>query len=571
MKDFRWIKSVIGREIRRVWLLCLTKCSSALIAVGYALLMQKTVDAAVARDAAAFWPALALFAAALLVQVALMAASKWLTESARARIENALRAHACSNILDAGRLPKGQATGEIATMLTSDATYVADSLVSILPEASSMAVRAIAALALMFSVAPALAALFIIAGAICVGLSLLMRRWLKHLHTTAQEAEGSMRARLQEVLESLVVIRSFGASEKAMSDLGRLMGKQLKARERRAGGKTASSVVFNLAMQASYLAGFGYGCWGILTGRVSYGTLMALVQLVGQIRSPFASLSGLFPQIATMSASCARLHSLDAGKPQCKTPLPGSSFSKLSFNDVEFSYPNSLPVLNGFSAEVKNGEFVAITGASGIGKSTMLMLALGMNDPQHGTVEVEYSGAEPQVIKASNLEPGTFAYVPQGNMLMSDSIRDTVTLADRPDAEGLYHAISKRRGLIAEPTDRRLQSVDERLKEALYVACADKFVDELPNGVETMLGERGSGLSEGQMQRLAVARAVYSGSPVLLLDECTSALDPKTEREMLDRMRNLGRTVIIVTHRPAALEVCDRVIKLAVSDNVTME
>lgn len=561
MKDFRWIKSVIGREIRRVWLLCLTKCSSALIAVGYALLMQKTVDAAVARDAAAFWPALALFAAALLTQVALMAASRWLTESAQARIENALRAHACSNILDAGRLPKGQATGEIATMLTSDATYVAESLVSILPEASSMAVRAIAALALMFSVAPALAALFVIAGAICVGLSLLMRRWLKRLHTTAQEAEGSMRARLQEVLESLVVIQSFGANEKTMNDLGGLMGTQLKAREHRAGGKTTSRAVFNLAMQASYLAGFGYGCWGILTGRVSYGTLMALVQLVGQIRSPFASLSGLFPQIATMTASCARLRSLDTKKPQRISPLPGNSFSKLSFRDVEFSYPSGLPVLNGFSAEIKNGEFVAITGASGIGKSTMLMLALGMDDPQHGTVEVEYSGAEAQAIKASDLTPGTFAYVPQGNMLMSGSIRDAVMLADQTDTERLPSNASGHPARAANSSTKS-QSADERLKEALYAACANMFVNELPNGTETVLGEKGSGLSEGQMQRLAVARAIYSDSPVLLLDECTSALDPKTEREMLDRMHDLGRTVIIVTHRPAALEVCDRVVSL---------
>lgn len=546
----------------RVWLLCLTKCSSALIAVGYALLMQKTVDAAVARNTAAFWPALALFAAALLTQVAIMAASKWLTESAQARIENALRTHACSNILDVGRLPKGQATGEIATMLTSDATYVAESLVSILPEASSMAVRAIAALMLMFSVAPALAALFVIAGAICVGLSLLMRRWLKRLHTTAQETEGSMRARLQEVLESLVVIRSFGASEKAMNDLGGLMGTQLQAREHRAGGKTASSVVFNLAMQASYLAGFGYGCWGILTGRVSYGTLMALVQLVGQIRSPFASLSGLFPQIATMTASCTRLRSLDTEKPQWIGPLPGNSFSKLNFRDVEFSYPNGLPVLKSFSAKVKNGEFVAITGASGIGKSTMLMLALGMEDPQHGTVEVEYSGAEPQTIKASNLTPGTFAYVPQGNMLMSGSIRDAVTLADPLDTEGLHRSTSESSKQKPEQTSHELQPRGEKLKEALYTACADGFVSDLPDGVQTMLEERGSGLSEGQMQRIAVARAVYSGSPVLLLDECTSALDPKTEREMLDRMRDLGRTVIIVTHRPAALEVCDRVISL---------
>lgn len=560
MKDFRWIKSVIGREIRRVWLLCLTKCSSALIAVGYALLMQKTVDAAVARDAAAFWPALALFAAALLTQVALMAASKWIAESAQARIENALRSHACSNILDAGRLPKGQATGEIATMLTSDATYVAESLVSILPEASSMAVRAIAALALMFSVAPALAALFVIAGVTCVAVSLLMRRWLKRLHTTAQEAEGSMRARLQKVLESLVVIRSFGASERAMDDLGSLMRTQLKAREHRTGGKTISSAVFNLAMQASYLAGFGYGCWGILTGRVSYGTLMALVQLVGQIRSPFASLSGLFPQVATMAASCERLRSLNTEKPQWISPLPGNSFSKLSFRDVEYSYPNGLPVFKSFSAEIKKGEFVAITGASGIGKSTMLTLALGMEDPLHGTVEVEYSGSEPQAIKASSLTPGTFAYVPQGNMLMSGSIRDTVALTDPLDTEGLHHNTSESHKQKSKKKSRESQSKDEKLKEALYVACADGFVDGLPNGMEAILGEKGSGLSEGQVQRLAVARAVYSGSPVLLLDECTSALDPKTEREMLDRMRDLGRTVIIVTHRSAAQEVCDRVI-----------
>ncbi len=562
MKDFHWIKSVIGREIRRVWLLCLTKCSSALIAVGYALLMQKTVDAAVARNTAAFWPALALFAAALLTQVALMAASKWLTESAQARIENALRAHACDSILDAGRLPKGQATGEIATMLTSDAAYVAESLVSILPEASSMAVRAIAALALMFSVTPTLAALFVIAGVACVAVSLLMRRWLKRLHTTAQEAEGSLRARLQEVLESLVVIRSFGAGDKAMDGLGGLMDVQLKAREHRASGKTTSSVVFNLAMQASYLAGFGYGCWGILTGRVSYGTLMALVQLVGQIRSPFASLSGLFPQVATMAASCARLRSLNTEKPQWIRPLPGNSFSKLNFRDVEFSYPNGQPVLNAFSAEFRRGEFVAITGASGIGKSTMLMLVLGMAEPQHGVVEVEYTGADTQAIKASYLAPGTFAYVPQGNMLMSGSIRETVTLADLPSTDGLLHTTPERRERTAGSADRRSQSVDERLIEALYVACADKFVNELPYGAETMLGEKGSGLSEGQMQRLAVARAVYSGSPVLLLDECTSALDPKTEREMLDRMRNLGRTVVIVTHRSAALENCDRVVSL---------
>lgn len=189
-----------------------------------------------------------------------------------------------------------------------------------------------------------------------------------------------MRARLQETLESLVVIRSFGAKNRVMSDLGLLMNKHLAARERRAGGKTASNTVFNLAMQASYLAGFGYGCWGILTGRVSYGTLMALVQLVGQVRAPFASLSGLFSQTAVLSASCDRLRAIETTKHLQLKPPAGSKFAKLSFKGVDFSYPTGPKVLDALSAEVRHGEFVAVTGPSGIGKSTMFMLALGMEN-----------------------------------------------------------------------------------------------------------------------------------------------------------------------------------------------
>lgn len=543
MRDLRWMIFVCGHEVRLVWALCATRCGSALIAVGYALLMQWAVDAAVAHDSATFWPALALFAAALLAQVVLSAASRWLSESAQARMENALRARAAGAVMSAGRLPEGRASGEVASVLTSDVSCVAESVVSIVPEAASMLVRAAAALVLMFAVAPALAALFVVAGALGVVGSLVMRRWLKGLHATAQAAEGSMRARLQETLESLVVIRSFGAAGRVMEGLAGLMDEQLAARERRAGGKAASGAVFNLAMQLSYLAGFGYGCWGILTGRVSYGTLMALVQLVGQVRAPFTSLSGLFPQSAAMSASCERLRAVEPAARGERRPVCSASFAALRFRGVCFGYADGPRVLDGFDAEVRAGEFVAVTGPSGVGKSTMLMLALGMEDPAEGAVEVEFAGpggadAAAEAIAAADLAPGTFAYVPQGNMLMSGTVRDAVTLADRGGAG------------------------DSALDESLYASCALEFVNALPQGVDTPLGERGSGLSEGQMQRLAVARAVYSGAPVLLLDECTSALDETTEHEMLDRLRALGRTVAIVTHRPAALSICDRTISL---------
>ena len=167
----------------------------------------------------------------------------------------------------------------------------------------------------------------------------------------------------------------------------------------------------------------------------------------------------------------------------------------------------------------------------------MLALALGMVEPAAGHVTVAFAGGV--AIDAASLAPGTFAYVPQGNMLMSGSVREVVAMSERGSVD------------------------DGRVWRACEAACADDFLRELPEGgLDAQLGEGGSGLSVGQMQRLAVARAVYSDAPLLLLDECTSALDQDIEHRMLSRLRDLGKTVIIVTHRPAALEVCDRVIQL---------
>ena len=547
MRSFSWVVSVCGKNLRGLWLLTASRCATALIAVAYALLMQRAIDAAVAGDAPAFWAGLAAFAAALLASVAFSALSKYLAEAVQAKIENALRDHAACAIVRAGRLPRGRASGDVASVLTSDVTAVAGAVVSIVPEAASMLVRAAAALALMFAVAPALAAFFVAAGTACVGVSLVIRRWLKRRHEKAQASEASMRSRLQEVLESLVVVRSFGAQDRAMEGLRGLMGVHLRARERRAAGKAVSGTVFNLAMQASYLAGFGYGCWGILTGKVSYGTLMALVPLVGQVRAPFASLSGLLPQSAALWASCERLRAIEPPAPALVSPAPGARFSSLRFDSVRFAYADGeKDVLSGFSAQVDAGEFVAVTGPSGAGKSTALMLALGMEEPGDGAVDVLFSDGGR--VAAAKLAPGTFAYVPQGNMLMSGSVRDAVCLA-----AGTGTAAGAGEGTAAGEKPE-----DARLAAACRAACAEGFIADLPRGYDTCLGEKGAGLSEGQMQRLAVARAVYSGAPVLLLDECTSALDEATEKEMLARLRALGKTVVIVTHRPAALAICDR-------------
>ena len=212
----------------------------------------------------------------------------------------------------------------------------------------------------------------------------------------------------------------------------------------------------------------------------------------------------------------------------------------IGLSDISFSYRErggegaGTPVLEHFSCEIRRGEYIALIGPSGCGKSTVLKLLMCLYTPESGTRTIDGAPLEAHC-------RGLFAYVPQGNQLMSGTIREVLTFGDA--------------GQMRE---------DARLWEALRIACAEDFVrEELPDGLDTVLGERGAGLSEGQMQRIAIARAVYSGYPVLLLDEATSALDGPTEKKVLENLRAMtDRTVLIVTHRPMALQMTDRVLDL---------
>ena len=187
------------------------------------------------------------------------------------------------------------------------------------------------------------------------------------------------------------------------------------------------------------------------------------------------------------------------------------------------------------SFSIKKGEFAAVTGSSGIGKSTLLKLLLAIYSPQGGTLSFSEKVGKRLKINAS-MRP-MFAYVPQGSFLLSGTIKDTLASGGAFDME--------------------------KLSRCCKIACADEFIEALPLRYENEIGEKGAGLSEGQIQRLAVARALYSDSPILLLDEATSALDEKTEKELLRRLREMsGKTVIIVTHRKAAAEICDKTINL---------
>ena len=553
----RWLWSASMREHGRVLGLSVCQAVYSVCGVVYALMLRGLVDAAVAGDAVGFWRWAGATALLIAVQISLRAIVRWLYEFVRARLENTFKRRLFDALLhgDYGRVAAVH-SAEWMNRLTNDAKVVADGCTDIVPGIAGMLFKLVGALVVIIWLDPRLAVVIVPGGLLLALFSWLFRRVLKRLHKAIQEADGRLRIFLQERIGALLTVRSYAAEARSVEEQNTLMDAHLEARMRRNRFSNFCNVGFGAIMQGAQLGAIVWCGYGILTGTMSYGTLMAMAQLVGQIQGPLANMTGYLPRWYAMLASAERLSEAEslAGDNVSARPLDEvvrfyeEKLAAVGLADVSFAYwPASEDVsglskegvpstLEQLSLEVRTGEFLACAGHSGCGKSTALRLLMTAFEPDVGERYLELRNGERQELDASWRR--LFAYVPQGNQLMGGTIREVVSLAD-PDGG----------------------ADDVRLMRALRTACADEFVAELPNGVDTLLGERGAGLSEGQMQRISVARAVFSESPVLLLDEATSALDAATEARLLRNLRELhGRTVVIVTHRPAALEVCDRVL-----------
>ncbi len=554
----RWLWSVSGRKKLYIAALSLLQMLLGGSGVLYALLLRNIVDCAVAGETAGFWRNALLTLVLLTAQLTLSALIRGLNERCRASLENAFKRRLMGELL---RRDYASVTavhsGEWLNRLTNDTTVVAESMTEILPGLLGMAVKLVSAMAMLIVLERRFALLILVGGAVLLVTTYVFRARLKHLHKQVQEADGRLRVFLQERLGSLLMIRSFAAEEQTLTESEQAMGGHLKARIGRNRFSNLCNVGFGAAMSGMYLLGVCWCAYGILHHSMSFGTLTAITQLIAQIQAPFANLTGVVPRYYSMIASAERLREAESLPDDSEAPIPLDTvlryyrerFASLSLEGVSYTYyppaeklqeldKDAMPTaLHDLSFRLGKGEITALTGPSGCGKSTALKLLMGVYRPDEGRVLLSDSEGNTEVL--SDAWRRLFAYVPQGNLLMRGTIREAVSFAS-----------PERRG------------DDDAIRSALAVACADAFVSELENGLDTPLGERGSGLSEGQMQRLAVARAVFSESPILLLDEATSALDADTEKRLLENFRGMtDRSVLIVTHRPAALSICDKVLR----------
>lgn len=557
MTALSWLQTVTGKKKIYILFLLLLQVLLGGSAVLYALLLRGMVDFAADGSWDGFLRYAAGFAALTAAQIILRAIGRALDEWCRAQLENLLKQRLFSCLLRKDYASvTGVHSGEWMNRLTSDTVIVANGLTSILPSAGGMLVKMAGALAAILFLEPLFAAILIPGGAALLVLTYGFRKILKRLHKVIQEQDGLLRVLLQERLSSLMIVRAFSMEQQTETLAAQAMDAHKQARMKRMRVSNLCNTGFSIAMNGLYAFGAVFCGFGLLQGTMTYGTLAAILQLILQIQSPFASITGYLPQYYSMLASAERLmeaESFPEGNEE--SPYPASrtkeyyqhQFQSLGLRGASFTYrpptdtdqERPMPVvLRNIDLQIRKGEFVAFTGPSGCGKSTVLKLLMCLYPLDDGKrFLTDTDGTEHELTAAWR---SLFAYVPQGNQLMCGTIREVIAFGD--------------------PTS---MANEQQLWNALDIACAD-FVAQLELGLDTPLGERGTGLSEGQMQRLAIARAILSDRPILLLDEATSALDQTTEQHLLENLRAMtDKTVVIVTHRGAARDVCEKCISFS--------
>lgn len=536
----QWIFRYSRRRLWAVLLIALSNTASALLCIALAVFSQKVIDIATGKLNGKVSVYCALILIAIGAQAAMNIIGSNLTVRTAGKMEIDMKQGIFNSILKK-RTSETSAyhSGDFLNRLTSDVGVVVGGLVVYLPQCISLTVKLVAGLAVLLFINTEFTAFLALVGVAAFLFSFLLRGRYKKLHKEIQRKDGKTRSFMQECIENLSVIKSFVREKTILGHLLKLQNDTYRVRLKRNSAANIANTGTLALFSGGYYFSLVFGALQIAGGKLSFGMLTEFLLVFNQVIDPFKSMSGILMQFFSVTASAERLMEIECLSEETgseETDI-GKLYGKMKcirIDRIGFQYEKK-PVFENASGVIKKDRLTAVVGDSGAGKSTLMQLMLGLFEADSGEIRLETADG------SRRIDAGTrrlFSYVPQGNMILSGTIRENVAFFNDSVKE-------------------------EAMREVCRAACVTDFTDALPNGLDTVIGERGLGLSEGQNQRIAVARALLSDAPVLLFDEATSALDGETEKKLLRNLKALkNRTCIFASHRESTVSDCDAVLKI---------
>ena len=536
LKTLKWIFKKTKSQTLNFILINIFNVIYAALSIYLILVSKRVIDAATAGTLDDVKKYVIQLVIVCLVEIGIKAIIASIDALTRAKLEMGFKQDVLNTILKRNyeKISKIH-TGELLTRSVSDVNVIIDTLISLIPNILSMIARLVFAVILLFQISRQFVIIMLTGGVILFACINMFKPYVKKIHIQMQEAISNVFLLFKEIYENLIVIKIFRVEDTISQKSIDLQNERFKLQMKRRSIAIVSGTCLNVIFQVGYLYALIWSTYQLYLKSITVGGLTSIVQLISQIQSPIIGLSKSFQNMFTMFGSAERIIELenievDEIENNIERKELYNGFNRLVVKDVNFSYENKI-IFENISFRVNKGEIVGIYGESGIGKSTLLKLILGIIKKDNGEIYFDLNEEKQPV---NNDTRNMFAYVPQGKFILSGTIKENITFVNP-------------------------KATEEEIHEALRVSDCENFIKELPEGLETQIGERGGNLSEGQLQRIALARAVVSGAPILILDEITSSLDSKTEQEVLNNIKKLkNRTCIIVTHRNSISNICDR-------------
>ncbi len=535
-REVNWLLTRMNRYRGHIAVVGLLSFLGTAMSLGSSVASKYLIDA-VTGFGSGILGAAAMLAVLMLGSLALQALSSRIGAKIHIRVRNEMQHDAYTRILRAGwEALEPYRSGDLLNRLTGDVNAVCDGVIHFFPGLVTSGVRFLGAFGIMLFFDPIMALIALLGVPVTLVLSRVLMKKLRSHNLLMKELTGEVMSFQEDSFRNLTSIKAFGITNQFSREMGRIQSTYADAYLSFNAFQISMTSFLSLVSMLTAAACFGWGVYQLWAGNITYGSLTMFLQLAGTLRSAFSALVSLARQAISLTTSAGRILAVEQ-LPEEEAAVPEGLDQEqeltVRMEQVSFEYQNGDTVLYPFDFTARQGDVIALTGPSGEGKTTLLRLLLGLVSPCSGKAQLVGGSGKAYPINAGTRQ--VFAYVPQGNSIFSGTIAQNLRLV-KPEA------------------------TDEELYRALDIACALEFVKRLPDGLNYHLGAGGRGVSEGQAQRLAIARALLRRAPVLLLDEATSGLDAATERQLLKNLKASGlmNTCILVTHRAESAAFCDR-------------